>query len=282
MTELDSKADLRIYLQDAREALLWKLEGSSEYGLRRPMTPTGTNLLGLVKHLTGAEAAYFGEAFDRPFTAPPLWVTGDAEPNSDLWATADETRDEIVGLYRSVWVHSDATIGSLPLDTTGQLVSAGRGAPPTPALAAAPPPAALHRHSRRAASPSARRGESPANRRDHPLGRGRAQLARPPERVGSERRPRRGAAAHGQERPGGQAQRAAVGGALPLVVAASGETTLASTAIAPSGDARGVTRSAEAPSWRSRDRSPDRSGARCRPAWRARPRRGRRPARRPA
>lgn len=65
MTESDAKADLRLYLQDARDALLWKLEGLSEYDIRRPMTPTGTNLLGLVKHLTGAEAAYFGETFGR-------------------------------------------------------------------------------------------------------------------------------------------------------------------------------------------------------------------------
>ncbi|CAM5697408.1 hypothetical protein SALBM135S_01988 [Streptomyces alboniger] len=55
---------------------LWKLEGLSEYGVRRPMTATGTNLLGLVKHLTGAEAAYFGETFGQPVEAPPLWITG--------------------------------------------------------------------------------------------------------------------------------------------------------------------------------------------------------------
>jgi hypothetical protein len=59
------------------------------------MTPTGTNLLGLVKHVTGAEAAYLGEIFGRPVEAPPLWIAG-AEPNADLWATTDETREQIV------------------------------------------------------------------------------------------------------------------------------------------------------------------------------------------
>ena len=49
------KANLHRYLQAAREALLWKLDGLSEYDIRRPMTPTGTNLLGLVKHLTYVE-----------------------------------------------------------------------------------------------------------------------------------------------------------------------------------------------------------------------------------
>ncbi|MFI6444233.1 DinB family protein [Kitasatospora sp. NPDC050543] len=120
-TDTDPKSDLRVYLQDARDALLWKLEGLSEYDIRRPMTPTGTNLLGLVKHVTSAEAVYFGDAFGRPFDAPPLWIAGDAEPNSDLWAVPGETREQIVGLYREVWAHSDATIAALPLDAVGRV-----------------------------------------------------------------------------------------------------------------------------------------------------------------
>ncbi|MEU9047475.1 MULTISPECIES: DinB family protein [unclassified Kitasatospora] len=122
MTVTDDKTDLRIYLQDARDALLWKLDGLSEYDLRRPLSPTGTNLLGLVKHLTGAEAMYFGDTFGRPFPEPtPLWFTGDTEPNADLWARPDETTQEIVGRYRRVWAHSDATIEALPLEATGRL-----------------------------------------------------------------------------------------------------------------------------------------------------------------
>ncbi|WP_344943325.1 DinB family protein [Actinomadura miaoliensis] len=121
MTGFDPKADLHRCLQDAREVLLWKLEGLSEYDVRRPMTPTGTNLLGLVKHLAGAEAAYFGAAFGRPFDGPPLWIAGEAEPNADMWATADETREQIVDLYRRAWAHSDATIESLPLDAVGRV-----------------------------------------------------------------------------------------------------------------------------------------------------------------
>ncbi|WP_329138707.1 DinB family protein [Streptomyces sp. NBC_01476] len=121
MTESDAKADLRLYLQDARDALVWKLEGLPEYDIRRPVTATGTNLLGLVKHLTGAEAAYFGETFGRPVEAPPLWIAGAAEPNTDLWATAGETRERIVGDYRRVCAHADVTIASLPLDAVGRV-----------------------------------------------------------------------------------------------------------------------------------------------------------------
>ncbi|MEV7021924.1 DinB family protein [Kitasatospora sp. NPDC093558] len=122
MTATDPKADLRIYLQDARDVLLWKLDGLSEYDLRRPLTPSGTNLLGLVKHLTGAEALYFGDTFDRPFPEPaPLWIIGAAEPNADLWARADESTKDVVGRYRRVCAHADETIAALPLDAIGQL-----------------------------------------------------------------------------------------------------------------------------------------------------------------
>jgi len=121
MISPDFKADLRVFLQDSRDALLWKLEGLSEYDIRRPMTPTGTNLLGLVKHLAGAEAFYFGTVFGRPVDGPQLWIAGDAEPNADLWATPDETREQIVGDYRRICAHSDATIEALPLDAVGRI-----------------------------------------------------------------------------------------------------------------------------------------------------------------
>jgi hypothetical protein len=65
----DPKADLRHYLQLARDGLLWKLDGLSEYDVRRSLTPTGTNLLGLVKHLAGVEVGYLGTAFGRPTAA---------------------------------------------------------------------------------------------------------------------------------------------------------------------------------------------------------------------
>lgn len=45
-----AKANLHAYLQHEREAVLAKLDGLSEYDVRRPLTVTGTNLLGLVKH----------------------------------------------------------------------------------------------------------------------------------------------------------------------------------------------------------------------------------------
>jgi Protein of unknown function (DUF664) len=88
--------------------------------LHRPLTPTGTNLLGLVKHLASVETGYFGEVFGRPFGESLPWFAEDAEVNADMWATADESREQIVGLYRRAWVHSDATIDELPLDAPGR------------------------------------------------------------------------------------------------------------------------------------------------------------------
>ena len=114
-------ADLQRYLQIAREALLWKLEGLSEYDIRRPLVPTGTNLLGLVKHVASVEAGYLGDTFGRPFGEPLPWIEEDAELNADMWATPEESRADIVGLYHRVWANSDATIEALPLDALGQV-----------------------------------------------------------------------------------------------------------------------------------------------------------------
>ena len=121
MAGSDPKSDLHRYLQAAREALLWKLDGLSEYDIRRPMVRTGTNLLGLVKHAAGVEIGYFGDCFGRPFGERLPWLEADAEPNSDMWATAGESRDQLCELYQRTWAHSDVTIGMLALDTMGHV-----------------------------------------------------------------------------------------------------------------------------------------------------------------
>lgn len=99
--------------------MLWKLDGLSDYDVRRPLVPTGTNLLGLVKHLASVELGYFGDCFGRPHGEHLPWFEEGAEPNADMWATGDESRDDIVSLYRRAWDHADATIDALELDSTG-------------------------------------------------------------------------------------------------------------------------------------------------------------------
>ncbi|MFE4693346.1 DinB family protein [Streptomyces sp. NPDC056749] len=114
-----AKDNLHGRLRRDREALLWKLDGLSEYDARRPLTATGTNLLGLVKHVATVEARYFGEVFDRPSPEPlSQWQDSDG---SDQWATEDETRDQIIRFYQRTWGHSDATINELPLDSPGHV-----------------------------------------------------------------------------------------------------------------------------------------------------------------
>ena len=114
--------DLHRYLRDAREAVLWKLDDLGERDIRRPLTPTGTNLLGLVKHLTTVELLYLGIVFDRLPAEPVPWLRQGLEPNTDMWATADESRDYIVGAYRAAWRHADATIAALAWDDFGTVV----------------------------------------------------------------------------------------------------------------------------------------------------------------
>jgi Protein of unknown function (DUF664) len=108
-------------LRQIREALVWKLDGLCEYDIRRPLTFTGTNLLGLVKHSATWEARYFGEVFGRPFPEPlPRW-DDEAANGTDLWVTQDETREQIIGFYRRAWEHADATIGALAIDAPGHV-----------------------------------------------------------------------------------------------------------------------------------------------------------------
>lgn len=64
--------------------MLWKCEVLSEYGVRRPLVRTGTNLLGLVKHLASVELGYVAETFGWPSCIDLAWFADDGEPNADL------------------------------------------------------------------------------------------------------------------------------------------------------------------------------------------------------
>src|SRR5680860_722808 len=108
---------LQRYLQRERDNLDRTLDGLSEYDVRRPMTPSGTSLLGLVKHVASVELVYLGDCVGRPPGLELPWDTeeGDRE-SADMWARADESREFILGLYRTSWAHGDESIRSLGLD----------------------------------------------------------------------------------------------------------------------------------------------------------------------
>ena len=117
----DPKTDLLRYLQQAREGFLRKLDGLSTYDARRPMTPTGSNILGLVKHLAGVQSGYFGVTFGRAFPEQLAWEEAGAEIDDDMWARPDESAESIVGLFHRSSAHADSTIEELALDAIGHV-----------------------------------------------------------------------------------------------------------------------------------------------------------------
>jgi uncharacterized damage-inducible protein DinB len=114
------KAELHRSLQATRQALLSRLEGLNEYDLRRPLTPTGTNLLGLVKHLADMEYTYLGALFGHPAaeTLPP-W--DESDPNAGMRARPEESSGSIISLYQRACAHADLTIAGLDLDAPGSV-----------------------------------------------------------------------------------------------------------------------------------------------------------------
>lgn len=120
----DPKTALHHYLKATREDLIWKLDGLSEREARLPCTPTGNNLLGVLKHCLNVEAGYFGPTFGRQFPTPEELVPDqgyDEDPQADWYAREDETKDELIDLYRRVAVFADQTIDQLSLDAPGRV-----------------------------------------------------------------------------------------------------------------------------------------------------------------
>ncbi|PZF79990.1 DinB family protein [Jiangella anatolica] len=118
----DVKAELHRKLCEARAGLLSRLDGLSEYDLRRPLTPTGTNLLGLVKHVAGGEYVYLGTSFGRPPPETLAWEEdGSIWDGADMWAKPDESSEYIIGLYQRACAHGDATVEALDLDAPGRV-----------------------------------------------------------------------------------------------------------------------------------------------------------------
>ncbi|MER7664877.1 MULTISPECIES: DinB family protein [unclassified Streptomyces] len=116
----DLKQELHRKLKAGRAGLLATLDGLGEYDLRRPLTPSGTNLLGLVKHLAGVEYTYLGESFKRPAPESLAWVEdGSIWEGADMWATADESSAYLIGLYERACAHGDRTVEELGLDAPG-------------------------------------------------------------------------------------------------------------------------------------------------------------------
>jgi hypothetical protein len=110
------KESLQAALDRHRDVVLWKIEGLDDEQLRRPMTPSGTNLLGLVKHLGSVEYGWFCEPFGREVEPLPF---DEADEDADLHVEPDESTADIVDFYNRARVAADKAITEIDLETTG-------------------------------------------------------------------------------------------------------------------------------------------------------------------
>ncbi len=127
-TEADGglKAVLHWYLRKSRDTLRWKMEGLSERQLRMPLTPTGTNLLGLLKHLSSVEAEYFTVCMGLPLEIEIPWLADDAPPNADMYAEEDESLESVLQFADRCAEAADAAIESLDLNAPAHVPWWGR------------------------------------------------------------------------------------------------------------------------------------------------------------
>ncbi len=109
----DEKTSLHVSLDRHRDVVLWKLEGLDDEHLRRPLTPSGTNLLGLVKHLAGVEYQWFCATYGRE--TEPL----ETDPVADMHARPHETTADIVAFYTGARAASDELIEELDVEALG-------------------------------------------------------------------------------------------------------------------------------------------------------------------
>jgi uncharacterized damage-inducible protein DinB len=110
------KESLYAFLDKQRDVFVWKLEGLSDEDLRRPMVPSGTNLLGMLKHLAAVEYGWFCLTFGRETEPLPF---EDEDEDADLRVNPDESTQDILDFYARARAASDAVIHELDLDSTG-------------------------------------------------------------------------------------------------------------------------------------------------------------------
>jgi uncharacterized damage-inducible protein DinB len=110
------KESLKVALDRHRDAVLWKLEGLDDEQLRRPMVPSGTSLLGLVKHLAAVEYGWFCDTFGRE--AEPLPFDDD-DPDADLRIEPGETTEDVLAFYGRARAAADQAIDELDIEDTG-------------------------------------------------------------------------------------------------------------------------------------------------------------------
>lgn len=110
------KESLHASLNRHREVVVWKTEGLDDDQLRRSMTPSGTSLLGLVKHLAAVEYGWFCSTFGRDTEPLPF---SDEDPEADLRVEPDETNEQILTFYARARAAADRVIDELDIEAEG-------------------------------------------------------------------------------------------------------------------------------------------------------------------
>lgn len=110
------KISLHTSLERHRDAVLWKTEGLDDAQLRRPMTPSGTSLLGLVKHLAALEYLWFCQTFGRETEPLPF---DEDDPDADLRVDPSESTAEILAFYARARAAADQVVAQLDVDDLG-------------------------------------------------------------------------------------------------------------------------------------------------------------------
>jgi uncharacterized damage-inducible protein DinB len=93
-----------------------RVDGLDDERLRQPMTPTRTNLLGLVKHLAASENMWFCETFGRPFEGIPFY---DPDDDAVMQVTPQESTADVLGYYARARAAADNAIEDLAMEDTG-------------------------------------------------------------------------------------------------------------------------------------------------------------------
>ncbi len=100
-------------LDNQRAIAVWRLEGLDDEAATRPMVPSGTNLLGLVKHLAWTDLYWFVEVFagDRVDYPYP-----DDDPAADFRPELGDTVADVIDLYRAHVERCNRVIAGSDLD----------------------------------------------------------------------------------------------------------------------------------------------------------------------
>jgi uncharacterized damage-inducible protein DinB len=104
------------YLNKNRDAVVRVSEGLTEEQQRTPGVPSGTNRLGIIRHLTAVEQHWFEMVF----------LGADCERDDSMTVPAADTRADVVAAYRAACARSDEIVRSCPdLSTLAAIANPG-------------------------------------------------------------------------------------------------------------------------------------------------------------